>query len=98
MKLTPSTIRLSPAIERAMAEFESLTKTGSTLEELQAVRDNEKLVACRELDAMAELFKKQDEERKRLWGNKYPREVGDKPPQPLPPVHPVKKAKKKGTK
>jgi hypothetical protein len=69
-----------------------------TLEQLQAERDRERELACRELDEMAKLFARQTVERKKLWGNKFPRVLGQKPPEPSKtekPFNPVKAGKTK---
>lgn len=61
-----------------------------TLEGLQAIRQAERDRACAELDKMAEQFKREDEERRRLWGNKFPRVLGAKPPENGKPINRVK--------
>lgn len=67
-----------------------------TLEQLQAERDRERELACRELDEMAVLFARQTAERKKLWGNKFPRVLGQKPPVPGETINRVKaQAKRK---
>lgn len=66
-----------------------------TLEHLQAERQRERDKACRELDEMAKQFAREDEERRRLWGTKFPRRLGDKPPENEKSINQVKKAKRK---
>lgn len=66
-----------------------------TLEHLQAERQRERDKACRELDEMAKLFTRQDAERKKLWGTKFPRVLGQKPPEDSKPINPVKMRKGK---
>lgn len=76
-----------PDIEEAIRLLEQIPANEPvTLEALQAVRQMEREVACRQLDALADQLAEEDAERRRLWGNKFPRVRGAKPE----PVHPVK--------
>ena len=70
-------------MEEAVALIQNLPGNGTivTLEALQAQHDLERQLACRELDEMAKQFAREDEERRRLWGTKFPRRLGDKPPE-----------------
>lgn len=70
-----------------------------TLEALQTIHDQERARACHELDEMAKQFAREDTKRKKLWGNKFPRRLGDVPPELVKPINPVKgkKAKTAGT-
>ena len=66
-----------------------------SLEGLQALRDEERHKACLEMDAMREEFQKQDEARRKLWGNKHPLHYLDKPPSKPETVNSVKRGKGK---
>ena len=97
-------IRAIPNVEEAVALIQSLPGNGTivTLEALQAQHDLERQLACRELDEMAKQFAREDEERRRLWGTKFPRRLGDKPPEngkSSKSINPVKakKGKRSGT-
>lgn len=83
-------------MEEAVALIQSLPGNGNTvtLESLQAQRDAEHKLYCQELESLAKLFIQQDAERKRLWGTKYPRVLGQKPPEDSKPINPVKKTMK----
>jgi len=93
-------LRGLPDIEEAIRTIQSLPGGGTvvTLEALQDQHDIERELACKELDQMAELFAHQDAERRKLWGNKFPRVTGQKPPEESKSINPVKKAKKRGRK
>lgn len=84
-------------MEEAIALIQSLPGNGNTvtLESLQAQRDAERKLYCQELESLAKLFVQQDAERKRLWGTKYPRVHGQKPPEDSKPINPVKMRKAK---
>lgn len=69
-----------------------------TLESLQALHDQERAQACLAMDEMAKQFAREDVKRKKLWGTKFPRKLGDVPPETTKSVNQVKKAKKRGTK
>lgn len=70
-----------PSIDEAIDLVSSVPGCGtfSTLKALQATRAQERELACREMDAMAKQFAQEDAARKKLWGNKFPRRLGDKP-------------------
>ncbi len=66
------------------------------LENAHFAAEQDREMACREMDEMAKEFRRQDEERRRLWGNKYPPVLGAKPPEKVESVNPVKTKKGKG--
>lgn len=66
-----------------------------TLEALQAIHDQERARACHELDEMAKQFAREDAQRKKLWGNKFPRVLGAKPPSDGKSINQVKGKKSK---
>lgn len=81
-----------PDIEEAIRLLEQIPPNEPvTLEALQAVRKMEREVACRQLDELAKQLDREDAERRRLWGNKFPRVRGAKPVS----VNPVKAGKPK---
>lgn len=90
-------LRGLPDIEEAIRIVKNLPGGGSilTLEALQSQHNLERELACKEMDQMAEMFAKQDTERKKLWGNKFPRVLGQKPSENSKPINQVKKAKKR---
>jgi hypothetical protein len=94
---TSKFLRGLPDIEEAINTIQSLPGEGNivTLEALQFQHDLERELACKELDQMAKLFAYQDAERKKLWGNKFPRVLGQKPPEESKSINPVKRGKGK---
>lgn len=90
-------IRGLPDVEEAIRIVKDLPGNGTvlTLEALQIQHDQERELACKELDQMAEMFARQDAERKKLWGTKFPRVLGQKPSEDSKSINPVKRAKKK---
>lgn len=85
------------AIEKSISMLQLPPDTTSiiTLDDLQAEHEYERSIACKELDEMAKQFFREDAERKRLWGNKYPPVLGAKPPEPKKPINRVKQMAKK---
>lgn len=72
--------QLPPELERALRLIETLPPN-LTLEQLQAQHDLERQQACDEMDKMAVEFAAAEKKRKKLWGNKFPRVLGAKPPE-----------------
>jgi hypothetical protein len=89
---------LPPEIEKAIKLVESLPSGGISLEELQAQRALEREHNCLALEQLARDLARQEAERKRLWGNKFPRVLGARPPEKTDPVNPVKPSRKKRAK
>lgn len=81
-------------IEELLSKVSSLPG-GVTLESLQSLHEQERSNACAAMDEMAKQFAREDAERKKLWGNKFPRVLGQKPEEASKPINPVKKAKKR---
>lgn len=77
--------------------LESLPPGPITLESLQAIHEREREVACQQLDELAEELKRQDEERRKKWGNKFPVHYLDQPKEATK-IHPVEVKKAKGRK
>ena len=90
-----------PSVEEAVSLVDKLPGGGTfvTLEALQQQHDLERELACRELDKMAKQFAREDRERKKLWGTKFPRVLGENPPEKSKTINPVKsgKGKRRGT-
>lgn len=57
------------------------------LEKMESARQQQEQEACKNLELMAQEVSTREAERKLLWGNKFPRVLGQKP---NPPVNPVK--------
>ena len=88
---------LESKVEALLSQVPGLT--GSvTLESLQAIHEQERQQACAAMDEMAKQFAREDAKRKKLWGNKYPRVLGQKPAESPKPVNPVKRKTVKGRK
>jgi hypothetical protein len=65
----------------------------NSLDFLQAQRRQAEILAGQEMDRMADELAVKEAERKRLWGNKFPRVLGQKPDEP---INPVKSSQKQG--
>jgi hypothetical protein len=72
-----------------------LQRPDVTLTEIQDYRSNQRALACREMNKMAEQFAKDDQERRRLWGDKFPKVLGEKPPDKPKSINQVKRKKGK---
>lgn len=92
----PKTIPTESEIDILLAQVKGLPSV--TLESLQASHEEERKQACLAMDNMAKQFSRQDAQRRKLWGNKFPVHFLDKPPEPPKAVNQVKKAKKRRTK
>jgi len=73
-------------------------QSDNSLEALEAQRREAEKVAAAELDRLALDLAEKEAERRKLWGNKFPRVLGQKPEEPgkthPPTIHPVKSGKK----
>lgn len=78
---------LSPESKRIVRILDSALTATTPLdyEAILASHDRQADDAWRRLTVtMRNEFRKADEERKKLWGKKFPRYVGEKPPKPEP--------------
>ena len=80
-------------LDDLLAKIEGLP--GLTLEDFQSLHEQERKQACLAMDEMAKQFAREDAERKKLWGTKFPRVLGQKPPEKTKPINPVKSRKPK---
>lgn len=69
----------NPDFPSEYAAAERLLNSYMTLEQMQVERQKEVDEANRQFDLLAEELAEQEAERKRLWGNRYPRVLGQKP-------------------
>lgn len=85
--LTPDQMRL---VKRVLAYAGS----DDSLEALESYRREAEKVASAELDRLALELAEKEAERRKLWGKKFPRVLGQKPDEPdktsSPAIHPVK--------
>jgi len=77
--LTPDQMRL---VKRVLAYAQS----DNSLEALEAQRREAEKVAAAELDRLALDLAEKEAERRKLWGNKFPRVPGQKPEETSNPV------------
>lgn len=82
---------LTPAQKRAIDMVLSYAADDDYLEIMEANRRSNEDAAAKELDRLAIEFAAQETERRRLWGKKFPRVLGQKPDEPATnAIHPVK--------